>query len=144
MCDSLQICTDLPKSKVQGATALCLDQFDMRTSRENDTRDMKVLENIGGQIEGAMQLEISVTSQDARSMLPVESIHVWEEVIYTPGGGLSRHGSPSGEGHCSNCSSLMVTRIGQHSRRVNVKVQLPQENQDARVFLVSTSTSEAR
>lgn len=144
MCDSLQICTDLPKSKVQGATALCLDQFDVRTSSQNDTRDMNILDNIGGQIEGAMQLEIVVTSRNARSMLPVESIQMWEEVVYTPGGGLSRHGRPSGEGHCSNCSSLMVSGIGQHSKRVNVKVQLPQENQDAMVFLVTTSSSEAR
>lgn len=144
ICDPLQFCTDLPKSKVQGATALCLDYFDLRTSGENDTRNMNIMENIGSPIEVAVQLEIAVTSRDARSMLPAEGIQVWEEVVYTPGGALSRNASTPGEGHCSDCSSLMVSGIGRHSRRVNVKVQLPQANQDARIFLITTSSSEAR
>lgn len=135
-CDPLQSCTDVPKSLKEGATALCLDQT------ENSTGKRYNLTSTGSLDGGAVELQVVVTSRNARSMLAVQSIRVWEEMIHSSGQTLSSRRSPPGGGHCSNCSSLMASGIGNRSRRVDIKVQLSQGNQDARVFVMSRSEAQ--
>lgn len=135
-CDPLQICTDLSKSLKEGPTALCLDQTEDSTAKGDH------LTSIGRLDGGAVELEVVVTSREAPSTLPVQSIRVWEGSIHGSGQALSSRTSPPGGGHCSNCSSLVVSRIGNHARSVDVQVNLSQGKQDARVVLMSTSEAQ--
>lgn len=135
-CDPLQTCTDLSKSLKEGATALCLDQTEISTGKRYN------LTSTGSLDGGAVELEVVVTSREARSMLAVQSIRAWEEIVHGSGQTLSSRRSPPGGGHCSNCSSLIVSRIGNYSRRFDIKVHLYQGNQDARVFLMSRSEAQ--
>lgn len=140
-CDPLQICTDLSKSLKEGPTALCLDQTEDSTAKGDH------LTSIGRLDGGAVELEVVVTSREAPSMLPVQSIRVMEESIHGSGqissGQISSsRTSPPGGGHCSNCSSLVVSRIGNNARVIDVEVDLSQGKQDARVFLMSRSEAQ--
>lgn len=135
-CDPLQFCTDLSKSVKEVPTALCLDQTEDGTAKGDH------LTSIHRPIGGAVELEVVVTSREAPSMLPVQSIRVWEESIQGSGQALSSRMIPLRGGHCSNCSSLVVSRIGNNAGVVKVEVNLSQETQDARVFLLSRSEAQ--
>lgn len=135
-CDPLQICTDLSKSLKEGPTALCLDQTEDSTAKGDHLTSTHHPEG------GAVELEVVVTSREAPSMLPVQSIRVWEKTIHGSGQALSSRTSPPGGGHCSNCSSLVVSKVGDNAREVDVEVNLSQGKQDARVFLLSRSEAQ--